>query len=182
MRSVGTGPDGGGVSGCLIANAVLTSLVPSTLSSMNCWPRSRILTSWRMTQIAWWNLGIQPLGPSRCGGPTHAPNPELPKQEGGLVGVAGFPRSPRCAPGPPGGPQNGVAEFPEPLHLPGEPAPACGGLPQGEPGAREPGWWLQERGLEGSTGHRGHPKDSVPRSPWGNNTKTTFFNRVVSPQ
>ena len=37
-------------------------------------------------------------------------------------------------PGPPGGPKGGVAELPEPLHLPGEPAAAHGGLPQGEPG------------------------------------------------
>lgn len=39
-------------------------------------------------------------------------------------------------PGPPGGPEVGVAELPEPVHLPGEPTAARGGLLPGEPADR----------------------------------------------
>lgn len=40
------------------------------------------------------------------------------------------------SPDPPGGPEDGVAELPEPVHLPGETAAARGGLPPGEPVGR----------------------------------------------
>ena len=37
------------------------------------------------------------------------------------------------SPDPPGGPEDGVAELSEPVHLPGEPAAACGDVSPGEP-------------------------------------------------
>lgn len=86
------------------------------------------------------------------------------------------------SPGPPGGPKDRVAELPEPVHLPGEPAAACGGLPTGQPVGRAggrgetrlgsgdkggPGWRqspgprLEHRGVPGgqpwTRSHRGRP-------------------------
>lgn len=46
-------------------------------------------------------------------------------------------------PGSPGGPEGGVAELLEPLHLPGEPAAARGGLPQGELGRGRAGGMMR---------------------------------------
>uniref|UniRef100_A0A8I5TKV0 Periplakin/Envoplakin N-terminal domain-containing protein n=1 Tax=Pongo abelii TaxID=9601 RepID=A0A8I5TKV0_PONAB len=52
------------------------------------------------------------------------------KPAGGRRRAHGGAAAPRggAHPGPPGGPEDGVAELPEPVHLPGDPAAARGGL------------------------------------------------------
>jgi hypothetical protein len=78
-----------------------------------------------------------------------------------------------------------VAELPEPVHLPGEPAAARRGLSPGEPvasGAK--GWRLPlgaHRCPEGATGHLGplkrHSYVIEIRSQRGNNVMPTFSAR-----
>lgn len=100
-------------------------------------------------------LGHPAVGPIQVPRP-GAPHPSAPwegdpaQAEGGGRGGGQGPRAPRSVSGAPGGPEDGVAELPEPVHLPGEPPEARGGLPPGERGAaarRGPGTWRR--------GHRG---------------------------
>lgn len=99
-------------------------------------------------------LGHPAVGPIQVRRPRPTREPAN-LRAGGLVGEARCERWALRPAGAPGGPEDRVAEFPEPVHLPGEPPAARGRLPPGEPAARAelaaPGWGAQVPG--GCTGH-----------------------------
>lgn len=131
MRSVGTGRGSGGVSGHLLAHGRPCFNRPQHFKQHELLAQERSINQLEDDADRMVELGHPAVGPIQVWGPAPTPHPLTlcSPNSRGLVAEAGFQPSLCCAPGPPRGPQDGMAEFPKPLHLSGEPAATCGGLP-----------------------------------------------------